>query len=138
MVFNHFHFYYIVLIMTEKDDYQEQRRHKRYSINSGAFALLKSDDIEILGSIKDVSSGGICLAHIDENLELKGDKITVNLISEDTCYENFPSKKIWDREEEGGFIAAMVKMKRRGVQFGQLSKEKQLQLDDFIKAMSKK
>jgi hypothetical protein len=124
--------------MTEKDDDQEQRRHKRYNIKSGAFALLKSNDMEILGSIKDVSNGGICIAHIDENQELKGAKITVNLISDDTCYEDFPSKKIWDREEEGGFIAAMIKMKRRGVQFEQLSKEKQLQLDDFIKTMTQK
>jgi hypothetical protein len=124
--------------MTEKDDDQEQRRHKRYNIKSGAFALLKSNDLEILGSIKDISSHGICLAHIDENQELKDDKITVNLITEDACYEDFPSKNIWDREEEGGFIAAMVKMKRRGVRFEELSKEKQLQLDDFIETMTKK
>jgi hypothetical protein len=124
--------------MTEKDDDQEQRRHKRYNIKSGAFALLKSNDLEILGSIKDVSNGGICLAHIDENQELEGDKITVNLISEGTCYENFPSKNIWDREEEGGFVAAMVKMRRRGVQFEKLTQEKQLQLDDFIETMTKK
>jgi hypothetical protein len=32
----------------------------------------------------------------------------------------------------------MIKMRRRGVQFEQLTQEKQLQLDDFIETMTKK
>ena len=120
--------------MSKKENSQEQRRYKRHSTKSGAFALLKSQDLEILGSVKDISNDGICLTHIDENQEFdEPSSIMVNLITEDTCYENFPSKNLWAIEEEAGFVAARVKMRRRGIQFGELTQEKQFQLDEFIR-----
>ena len=124
--------------MSKEDHSQNNRNHKRYNIKSGAFALLKSDTVEVLGSIKDISVGGLCLSHIDENEELKGPEITVNLISEKNCFENFPSKAIWNKQEDGAFMAAMVKMRRRGIQFEQLTAEKQLQLSEFIDTLTKK
>jgi len=124
--------------MSSKENSQEQRRYKRHSTKSGAFALLKSGDLEILGSVKDISSDGICLTHIDENREFNDSpSITVNLITENIYYENFPSKNLWAIEEEGKFVAARVKMRRRGIQFTELTQEKQLQLDEFIKTTKK-
>ena len=112
---------------------QDNREHKRYNINSGAFVLLKSEEVEILGSIKDISSSGFCMSHIDENKKFNGSgKISVNLISEDICYENFSSKSIWNNVEDGGFMAAMVKMRRRGVKFEHLNPDKEIELKKFI------
>jgi len=124
--------------MSKDDQSQNNRNHKRYNIKSGAFALLKSDEVEILGSIKDISVGGLCLSHIDECEEFNGSEIKVNLISEKDCYENFPSKAIWNKQEDGGFMAAMVKMRRRGIQFEHLTPEKQIQLNEFIDLLTKK
>ena len=116
-----------------------KREHKRYNINSGAFVLLKSKEVEILGSIKDISSGGLSMSHIDENKEFNGsDKISVNLISENTCCENFSSRTIWNSVEDGGFMAAMVKMRRRGVKFENLSSDKEIELKKFIDALIEK
>ena len=115
-----------------------KREHKRYNINSGAFVLLKSEEVEILGSIKDISSGGLSMSHIDENKELNGSKISVNLISEDICYENFSSRTIWNSVEDGGFMAAMVKMRRRGVKFEHLNPDKEIELKKFIDALIEK
>jgi hypothetical protein len=117
---------------------QVKRKHKRYNIKSGAFALLKSDEFEILGSIKDISTGGLCLSHIDENKKLNGSEITVNLISENKCYENFPGRNVWNNEEDGGFMAAMVKMRRRGLKFEYLNPDKELELQKFIDALIEK
>lgn len=118
---------------------QVKREHKRYNINSGAFVLLKSEEVEILGSIKDISSGGLSMSHIDENKEFNGsDKISVNLISENTCCENFSSRTIWNSVEDGGFMAAMVKMRRRGVKFEHLNSEKEIELKKFIDALIEK
>jgi hypothetical protein len=118
---------------------QVKRKHKRYNINSGAFVLLKSEEVEILGSIKDISSGGLSMSHIDENKELNGsDKISVNLISENTCCDLFSSRTIWNSVEDGGFMAAMVKMRRRGVKFEHLNPDKEIELKKFIDALIEK
>jgi hypothetical protein len=118
---------------------QVKREHKRYNINSGAFVLLKSEEVEILGSIKDISSGGLSMSHIDENKEFNGsDKISINLISEDLCCENFSIRTIWNSVEDGGFMAAMVKMRRRGVKFEHLNPDKEIELKKFIDALIEK
>ncbi len=122
--------------VTEKK--KDERKHKRYDIASGAFALLKWNGAEVLGSIKDISRGGLSLSHIDddENLEALA-RITVNLISEKVCYENFIGRSIWSKKKEGAFTTAMVKMKLCGIEFGQIDEEKQLQLKEFIDSHKK-
>ncbi len=123
---------------TEKQE-KNRRRHERYDISSGAFALLKWNGSEVLGSIKDISTSGLCLSHIDDNENLETlSKITVNLISEKIYYENFIGRSIWSTKEDGGFTAAMVKMKRCGIEFGQLNNELQLQLKEFIATLVNK
>jgi len=124
----------MTLIEQEKD----KRQHKRYDISSGAFALLKWNGSEVLGSIKDISTGGLCLSHIDDNEDLEAlSRITVKLISEKICYENFIGRNIWSTNEEDDFTTAMVKMKRRGIEFGRLNDELQLQLKEFIDTLEK-
>jgi len=125
--------------MTTEDQDKNRRQHKRYDISSGAFALLKWNGSEVLGSIKDISTGGLCLSHLDENQNLDSlSRITINLISEKICCENFIGRNIWSTKDEGGFTTAMVRMKRRGIEFGQLNDELQLQLKDFINSLAKK
>ena len=125
--------------MTQEQQEKDQRQHKRYDISNSAFALLKWNGSEVLGSIKDISTGGLCLSHIDENENLEAlSKVTVKLISEKICYENFVGRSIWSAKEEGGFTSAMVRMKRRGIEFGQLNDELQLQLKDFIASLTTK
>ena len=77
--------------------------------------------------------------HINENEDLKDlSKVTINLISEKICRENFAGKNIWSTNEENGFSMAMVKMKRRGIEFQGLSSNMQLQLEEFISSLIKK
>jgi len=125
-------------MITQETD-AEKRQYKRYDISSGAFALLKWNGSEVLGSIKDISAGGLSLAHINENEDLKDlSKVTINLISEKICRENFAGRNIWSTNEENGFSMAMVKMKRRGIEFQGLSSNMQLQLEEFISSLIKK
>ena len=124
--------------MTFIEQEKDKRQHKRYDISSGAFALLKWNGSEVLGSIKDISTGGLCLSHIDDNEDLEAlSRITVKLISEKICYENFIGRNIWSTNEEDDFTTAMVKMKRRGIEFGRLNDELQLQLKEFIDTLEK-
>ena len=126
--------------MTAIEHGKERRQHQRIDIDSGAFALLRSGGMEVLGSIKDISAGGISLSHIDENDGFNDDLsiISVKLMSETLCYENFSGRNVWSKKEEGGFISAMVQMKHRGIEFAQLDNEKQLQLQNFINSLTRK
>ena len=124
--------------MTFIEQEKDKRQHKRYDISSGAFALLKWNGSEVLGSIKDISTGGLCLSHIDDNEDLEAlSRIRVKLISEKICYENFIGRDLCTTNKEDDFTTAMVKMKRRGIEFGRLNDELQLQLKEFINTLEK-
>ena len=118
---------------------KDRREHERYDVDSGGFALIRSDDTEVLGSIKDISAGGLSLSHIDDcgNIpELSA--LAIDLISEKLCAEHFNGQSIWSKSVEDDFSTAMVKMKCCGIQFGQLDTELRLQLNNFIESLSKK
>jgi len=125
--------------MSTAEEGTEKRRHQRYSIASGGFALLKWKGSEVLGAIIDISNGGLCISHIDENMDMPTlTKMTVKLISEKTCYGDFIGNCIWNTKEEGGFTTSIVKMKRCGVAFRKLDDTHKLQLEKFIDSMTKK
>jgi len=114
----------------------DRRQHKRYDIASGGFALLRSNGTEVLGLIKDISTGGLSLSHIDDNREINElSRVAIKLISKKNCYERFSGRSIWSKKEEGNFATATVKMKHRGVEFEQLNNEMQLQLNEFITSL---
>ena len=125
--------------MTSQEQEKERRKYQRHNISGSAFALLKWNGSEVLGSITDISTGGFCLSHIDDYEELEDhSRLTTNLISEKNCYENFIGRCVWSSKEEGDFTAAMVDMKRCGIEFEYLNDELQNQLKDFIAALEEK
>jgi hypothetical protein len=116
-----------------------KRQYKRYNITSGGFALLQFDDTEVLGSIKDISAGGLSLSHIDDNVEINElSRISINLISERSCNKQLHGRNLWSKKEDGAFTTSMVKMKRRGVEFEQLDNKMLIQLSEFIDTLNKK
>ena len=120
-------------ITTEKD----RREHKRYDIDSGGFALIRSNGSEVLGSIKDISAGGFSLTHIDDCEDMAElSSLAISLISEKSCFEQFCSgRSIWSKREENQFSETKVKMRCCGVEFEQLNNEKQIQLNQFIDSL---
>ena len=116
---------------------KDRRQHRRYDIDSGGFALIRSDDTEVLGSIKNISTGGLSMSHIDgceEIAELS--TIAINLISDKHCAEKFNGKNIWSKREEGDFASSRIKMKCCGIAFEQLNNETLDQLNDFISTLN--
>jgi hypothetical protein len=125
--------------MTSKEQEKDRRKHQRHNISGSAFALLKWNGSEVLGSITDISTGGFCLSHIDDYEELEDhSRLTANLISEKNCYENFMGRCIWSSKDEGDFATAIVNMKRCGIEFENLNDELHVQLKDFIATLEEK
>ena len=116
---------------------KDRREHERYEVDSGGFALIRSDDTEVLGSIQDISAGGLSLSHIDDSGNIPElSSLAIDLISEKLCAEHFNGKSIWSKSVEDEVSTAMVKMKCCGIQFEQLDNELRLQLLNFIESLS--
>jgi hypothetical protein len=66
--------------------------------------MLQFDDTEVLGSIKDISDGGLSLSHIDDNVEINElSRISINLISEISCNKLLHGRNLWSKKEDGAF-----------------------------------
>ena len=118
---------------------QERRQHKRYDIASGGFVLLRSNDTEVLGSIRDISTGGLSLSHIDDDKGLREDaRLDINLISEKICFKKLHGRNVWSKRETSEFVSSQIKMKCCGIAFEQLNDDMQDQLSQFIISLKKK
>ena len=118
---------------------KDRRQHRRYDINSGGFAMIRSGDTEVLGSIKDISAGGLSLSHIDDCNEItERSSLAIDLISEKLCAEQFSGRSIWSKKEKSGFTTTRVNMRCCGIAFEQLNNEMRAQLNEFITSLSGK
>ena len=110
--------------MTSSETCRDRRQHRRYDIDSGGFAMIRSGDTEVLGSIKDISAGGLSLSHIDDCNEIaEHSSLAINLVSEKLYAEKIPGKSIWSSKEEDGFTTSRVNMRCCGIAFEQLNSE---------------
>ena len=118
---------------------KDRREHRRYEIASGGFALLQANDTEMLGSINNISAGGLSLSHIDDYVQIDElSRISIILISEKTYNRQLHGRNLLSKKENGDFVTSMVKMKCRGIKFEQLDDKMRVQLDEFIDSLNKK
>lgn len=124
--------------MNTLDTERERRQHERYDVVNGSFALLQSQDLEVLGSIRDISAGGLRLSHLDDNEKLTDhSRLDINLISGKINAEKLNGRAVWHKKEESAFATTMVKMKCCGIAFEDLTGEMQTQLSEFIASLRK-
>lgn len=127
---------------TEKTD-QNKRKYVRYGIDLGSFAVFRGDSSVLPGLIVDIGKGGLAFFyHEDENwpqnsselFHLFGDRYNVENVSLITTYDdevtdtNHPIYKVLAQQKSGP-----IKIRRRGVKFGILSREQ----EDEIEALTK-
>ncbi len=113
----------------------ERRKHKRFKVKKDAVAILKSNPSQ-QGKIIDISEGGLAFRYSesgDRSIRLnESDELIINLAEEGFYLDNMPGKTISDFTlADDAHLGSMV-MKRRGIQFGDLSPNQTDQLDYFI------
>jgi len=118
--------------MTEGKDETERRKHKRYRVHDGAFAVLGPHSTKI-GQIIDVSMGGVAFGYIagkeppDTSFELG------ILFAEDSFHlTKIPFKTISDQEAKEVPFSTLT-MRRCGLQYGKLTPSQISQLQHFIR-----
>ena len=110
----------------------ELRQHKRYFAVNGAYAVLSPSGLT-QGQIIDVGMGGLSFYYFAPGWRLtEVSTLDIYLVTDGFCVKRLPCKNISDliiRDKSRDY--PMV-VRRRGIQFGSLTREKQSQLEQFI------
>jgi hypothetical protein len=133
----------------------ERRNHQRYGVQPGTFAVLRSTSIE-LSKIKDMSMGEIAFAVIKSKPTKMGQIVDISrqglafhyidrhgasndlfkmdiLFAQDAFYlDRMLFKPVFDFEIHTDFPLNTFKIRKCGVQFGELNSQQRSRLEYFI------
>ena len=118
--------------MNSTKEHIDRRQMKRFKVAEGAFAALINHGNK-LGQIKDISEKGLSFRYIDSQDEhSEARELKIVLGSGGLCVDRVPVKKVTDFEIKSEFSFSSIKMRRAGLQFGNLTPEQQTRLNNFI------
>lgn len=123
--------------MVSSDNNMERRKHERFQMDGGIFALFLSSTTKF-GRIKEVSLSGLTIRHFDgEEWETITSESDILLNGSNICVNKVPVKIILDHEitTEGHFKP--LSERQCIVQFGKLSDLHISQLEYFIENYAK-
>lgn len=107
----------------------ERRKHERFQILSGLFAINSH-----FGQIIDISMGGLSFRYVDRGEWTDESVAEGTLFGDDDLWLNkIPIQMVSECSAETGLsLSGSNMIKRRGVQFGQLTPIQAFQLENFI------
>ncbi len=115
------------------NDKQDRRRHKRYRTGEDAFSVL-SPSPSALGRIEDISMGGLIVRYLDLGQEEKTAHSHLSLLvtGQGIQLENIPFRTVSDQRDTSGPTFGSLPMRRRHIEFGELTGEQRELLERFI------
>ncbi|MFP7754851.1 PilZ domain-containing protein [Thermodesulfobacteriota bacterium B35] len=118
--------------MTEKAEIPggvERRRHRRYRVKEGALAFLGT----VPGSISDISEGGLAVHYVVFEKQ-PGDELQLDIFfgRDDFYLTDLPGRKVSEADSTPGTTFSRIRVRRMGVQFGELTSEQKSRLRYFI------
>jgi hypothetical protein len=112
----------------------ERRQFERFSAAGDAFAALRPH-FNKLGSIKDISRGGLAFEYIALTTR-GGDEMAIDIFLTGNGFylARVPCKVVYDTQvnKDGGDFQYLIDVRRCGVQFGDLTTDAADQLAYFI------
>jgi hypothetical protein len=122
--------------MTREIEMTERRKHKRFQVRNGAFAVLRAPSwphsTQKLGQITDIGMGGLAFSYISsEGLPNGSVQLSIFLAKDRFHLRTIPFETIWDAETNEVPFSSIT-MRRRGVQFGELTPNQISQLKCLI------
>jgi hypothetical protein len=118
--------------MKNKKVLNERRKHKRFKVKEGAFAVA-CPDYNKLGQIKDISEGGLAFQFIKDGEQTKG-SLEVEIFStvDDFYMKKLPVRTVLDFELENTVSSDSTPMRQLCMKFGKLNYPQRLLLGFFI------
>ena len=116
----------------ESEEVIEKRRHKRFRSKESAYASFGNHAMKI-GQIVDISMGGLAFHYIADGDQINGSrKLEIYLAHNGFHMREVPFNTISDFILPSEFPISTIIMRRRGVQFGELSEQQVSQLGYLI------
>jgi len=110
----------------------DKRKHKRFRSQDLAFAAFGSHSKEI-GQIMDISRGGLAFLYISDGDQINESReLEIYLANNGFHLKEVPFNTISDFELTSEFPLSSIIMRRRGVQFGELTQDHVSLLGYFI------
>jgi len=112
---------------------KERRKYTRYSTADGAFAAVSPNSYK-LGQIINISRGGLAFRYIDTNRSSLGEReeTHVFLSSKGNYVRSIPFTTVSDCEVPKEHPFSTLKMRQCAVQFGEMSYDQSINLDNYI------
>lgn len=118
--------------MTSRKEKVERRKHQRFQVQDGAFAIL-SPDFCNWGQIIDISRGGLAFRYTgSEQLPNASFDLGISSAKVGFYLGKVPFKVIWDFEIANEVDYNFTTIRRCGVEFGKLTPHQISQLEYFI------
>ena len=120
-------------LMVNPKNTKERRKYKRYRFLGGGIALIPLQSAKVLGSIRDISLGGVGVTYIEEQAKLRDfSELKADMMEDKFYCKEIHCKKVWDKKVINDIPVISAKIRQSGLQFINLSPDQLFQLQDFI------
>jgi len=119
-------------LMEENMDFTERRQHGRTSVQNLVVGILNSDEPVIIGSINDISMGGVKYTYEFRMAPDDNPIHSIDLIAYDHCLIDIPCIYAWDIALEMGPDSQLKDIKQCGIKFGELTPNQTFLLRSLI------
>ena len=110
----------------------ERREHKRFRVQTGAFAAL-CPQFNIIGQIVDISTDGLAFRYVArEERSRESSKLSILLTDGSFCFDKIPFEAIWDASMPHEYSVGDITLRQCGVQFGELTHSQKVDLQYFM------
>jgi hypothetical protein len=110
----------------------EQRQHKRYLVKERSFAVLGPKALRLCHLI-DIGRGGLSFRYFADKDEMNGETNALDILCGENYYiEKIPARNVSDRQLSPDQPFGSLAMRRRSVQFGEMTPAQVEQLENFI------
>ena len=109
--------------MKEKKDITERRNYKRRKIKNIVVGVLNTEESDLIGSITDISEGGVKFTYQEFRKKIKNDPIhSIELRADNSnCMFDFPCSYTWDNKVKPASGSELTNLRQYGIRFGKLT-----------------
>jgi len=119
--------------MKKSGDHRERRQHERAPLQSIVVGMLNIGELETIGSIIDISLGGVKYTYNEfRTAPLKCPIHSIDLIADSYYLFDIPCEYVWDSGVETKSQSKLKKIRQCGIQFGKLTPNQIFLLRSFI------
>jgi len=119
--------------MKQNSDSTELRQHERAHVQTIVVGMLNSGESVTIGSIADISLGGVKFTHHEPKMAPDGSPThSIDLIADNYNLVDIPCEYVWDVNVEKESESKVSELKQCGIQFGKLTPNQIFLLRSFI------